>query len=51
MKGLEDDADIGSAKARKFVFVKLAKVRSGNQDRAIVGPLQSRHDHEQSRFA
>src|SRR6202161_4061512 len=31
MEGLKDDADIGSAKARKFVFVEVAKVSPGTQ--------------------
>jgi len=51
MEGLKDDADIGAAKAREFVFVKLPEVLSGNQRRAGVGALEPRHDHKQRRFA
>ncbi len=51
MKGLKDDADVTAAEAGKPILVEPIEVNAGDRNRAGVGALQARHDHQQRRFA
>src|SRR5262249_49024421 len=51
MERLEHDAYISPAEAGERIFAEQGEGLTRDHDRPGVGPLQSRHDHQQGRFA
>ncbi len=46
MKGLEDEADIGTAKCRQFILAKTVIIGAGNGDLAGIDAFQPGDDHQ-----
>jgi hypothetical protein len=51
VKRLEDDADMAAAKSCQVVLAEAIERHAVHHHFATIGTLQSRHDHEQGRFA